>query len=121
LNSSDHDFRAAADALERQLSRQIELDDRLLYPMVRRVTTEGDDTVWSSELRALDALRITAQLQPTANGRPDRRRLDRLATQIRRSLDDDERIVYPLLRQHLDSDEQTALADAIDEILVAQR
>jgi NADH-quinone oxidoreductase subunit F len=121
LNSSDHDFKAAADALERELSRQIELDDRLLHPMVRRVTTEGDDTVWSAELRALDALRITAQLQPTAHGRPDRRRLDRLAIQIRRNLDDDERIVYPLLRQHLDRDEQTALADAIDEILVAQR
>jgi hypothetical protein len=34
--------------------------------------------------------------------------------------DDSGRVVYPLLRQHLDQTEQTDLADAIDEILAAR-
>ena len=51
--------------------------------------------------------------------RPDGHRLDRLARDVRRHLDDNERIVYPLLRLHLDEAEQTNLADAVDEMLAA--
>jgi NADH-quinone oxidoreductase subunit F len=119
LRSTGDDFRGTAADLERALHRQIEVGDRLLYPMVRRITSEGDDAVWSAELHALDALQITAGLQPATDGLPERRHLDQLANHIRRNLDDNERIVFPLLRQHLDGDEQTALADAIDEILVS--
>jgi NADH-quinone oxidoreductase subunit F len=102
----------ATDMLSDHLLRHIELGDRLLYPMLQRVTAAGDDAVWSAELHALDALHVAAELQPGA----DRRAFDRLANDIRRNLDENERLVFPLLRQHLDESELTDLADAVDEI-----
>ena len=94
-----------------------EVGARLIYPMVERVTTAADDAVWSAELHGLDALAVASAVGPT--DQPDGRRLDRLARDVRRHLDDNERIVYPLLRLHLDEAEQTNLADAVDEMLAA--
>ncbi len=119
LGASDGERRAAAEDLEHHLGQHIDLGDRLIAPMVQRVTTAGDDAVWSAELHGLDALDVAAVISGASDGPTDQRTLDRLANDIRRTLDDNERIVFPLLRQHLDDDEQTDLADAIDEILVS--
>jgi hypothetical protein len=117
LCCADDEFKHAASQLESALAVQIDVCDRILYPWVRRVTGEGDDAIWSAELHALDALRISAELQPARDHGPDRRRLDRLANDIRRHLADNERVILPLLRRHLDADEQTDLANALDEAL----
>ena len=116
LGASDGDEAVAN--LEEHLEQQVEVADRLIFPMVQRVTATGDDAVWSAELHALDALTVTEAL--AAGAGHERGRLDRLALDVRRTLDDSERIVYPLLRQHLDETEQTDLADAVDEILAAR-
>jgi hypothetical protein len=103
--------------LAEHLATGVEVGDRLIYPTVERVTAAADDAVWSAQLHGLDALAVASALEPT--DQPDGHRLDRLARDVRRHLDDNERIVYPLLRLHLDEAEQTNLADAVDEMLAA--
>lgn len=119
LGCSAGEFRDATAHLERDLLRELEVTGRVLFPMVERVTAAGDDAVWSAELHALDALALASDLEPDDDGRLDRRRVDRLANDVRRYLADNERIVYPLLRMQLDTDELTDLANAVDEVLVS--
>lgn len=121
LAATTADFADAAADLEHDLERAIDVSSRVLYPMVERLTSAGDDAVWSAQLHGLDALEISSGLEIGADGRPERRRLDRLAYDVRRHLAANEQAVYPLLRLHLDGHEQTDLADAIDEVLEPQR
>ena len=121
LAATTADFADAAADLEHDLERAIDVSSRVLYPMVERLTSAGDDAVWSAQLHGLDALEISSGLEIGADGRPERRRLDRLAYDVRRHLAANEQAVYPLLRLHLDGNEQTDLADAIDEVLEPQR
>jgi NADH-quinone oxidoreductase subunit F len=114
--SRPHERHDGIEDLRRHLHQHTELDDRLIHPLVQRVAASSDSAVWDAELHAVDAIAATTAVE-AGGGDDGRKTLDRLACDVRRNLNDDERVIYPLLRQHLGQNEQTDLADAIDEIV----
>lgn len=109
----------AAANLEHDLKTYIDVTERIVYPMLQRVASVGDDTIWSAGLKALDAVDVAECLRGESPDMAERPiLLDRLANDVRQRIADDRSIVFPLLRQRLPAADQTELANAIDEVLV---
>jgi hemerythrin-like domain-containing protein len=103
--------------LGERLRSHIDVTQRVLYPMVRRVAgTAGDDASWSAEHAEREGLRIVDRLvEASTKPLPDRA-MRQLAEELRTHIEAEQRHVIPLLVDHLDGEQLESLADALNEV-----
>jgi NADH:ubiquinone oxidoreductase subunit F (NADH-binding) len=105
----------ALDRLRRQLRLHVDATERVLHPMVRRVSGDPGDAAADAAdhderaaLRLLDALKALG-----LQAEPDPSALREAAGHIRRHIIDEERALLPLLRDALDETQLRQLRDAL--------
>ncbi len=123
IPADDEHRRAGLVALARELRIQIDVNERVVFPMLDRVgNAAGAEAVDRSSADEDDALarlrRVAARLdnvEPDERELPDERDLAAMSDDIEAHIADDERLVVALLRDRLDDEQQQHLGDAMAE------
>jgi hypothetical protein len=107
--------------LERRLRVHLDVSQRVLYPMVRRVGgSAGDDVTEAAEHLERAALNLLGRLKG-ADEQMSEADLDELARDVRGHIITERDQALPLLRGKLDSDQLAELAEGLNEARMSYR
>ncbi|MEZ5381147.1 MAG: NADH-ubiquinone oxidoreductase-F iron-sulfur binding region domain-containing protein [Microthrixaceae bacterium] len=109
-NSAGESRLAQLRDLERVLTIYLDVSQRILFPMLRRVAAvPGDDAAWTAAYDAELAEQCLTQVREAgAEGA-----LDDITSDIEALIAEEEMVVEPLLSRHLDDDDLRQLGDAM--------
>lgn len=105
--------RARLDDLAARLRIHLDVTTRILYPtLLRAVPGVGDDAVWNAEHDATTAMRLIECLASARDGL-EPAALGELTDELIAHVEEEERVILPLLREHLRPDELDQLGRAL--------